>query len=122
MHIGFCDDGTMSIGMKDYVTKALNEFGESISKSATLPAKRDLLEINEKSERLSIDVSETFHSVVAKLLYVSKWGSLDIQLVIAFLCTQVSCSTNKQGWTKLRRVLEYLHRTLNEYLVLGRSG
>jgi hypothetical protein len=60
--------------MKDYATEAISKFGESISKSATTPAKRDLFEIDDKSERLSIDISETFHSVVAKLLYVSKWG------------------------------------------------
>jgi hypothetical protein len=37
---------------------------------------------------------------------------------LAFLCTRVSCSTGKD-WLKLKRVLEYLHGTLNEFLTLG---
>jgi hypothetical protein len=64
------------------------------------------------------DDRDTFHSVVAKLLYVSKCGRLDIQLPIAFLCTRVSCST-KMDWLKLKRVLEYLKGTLDEFITLG---
>jgi hypothetical protein len=69
-------------------------------------------------ERLSRDDSEVFHSIVAKLLYVSKRSRLDIQLATAFLCTRVSCSTEKD-WAKLKRVLEYLRGTLDEFLTLG---
>ena len=61
---------------------------------------------------------DIFHSVVAKLLYVSKRGRLDIQLAVVFLCTRVSCST-EQDWSKLRRLLEYLYGTLDELLTLG---
>jgi hypothetical protein len=54
------------------------------------------------------DDREIFHSsIVAKLLYVLKRGRLDIRLAIAFLCTRVSCSMEKD-WLKLKRVLEYL--------------
>jgi hypothetical protein len=104
--------------MKDYVEEAISDFGEDITKSATTPAKRDLFEVNEASEELTNEKSEVFHSVVAKLLYVSKRGRLDIQLVITFLCTRVSCST-KQDWEKLKRVLMYLRGTLDEFLILG---
>ena len=61
---------------------------------------------------------ETFHSVVAKLLYLSKRGRLDIQLAFVFLCTRVAPST-EEDWAKLRRVLEYLHGTVDEYLTIG---
>jgi hypothetical protein len=89
--------------MKDYIKEAIAHFGEDITRSATTPAKRNLFEIKENSVPLTDANREIFHSVVAKLLYVSKRGRLDIQLPIAFLCTQVSCST-KQDWSKLKRV------------------
>ena len=60
---------------------------------------------------------EIFHSVVAKL-YVSKRGRLDTQLPIAFLCTRVSCST-EQDWSKLKRTLEYLRGTLDDFVTFG---
>jgi hypothetical protein len=118
MHIKFHDDGTVSIKMKDYIKEAIADFGEDITRSAATPATRKLFEIDETSEVLSVGDSEIFHSVTAKLLYVSKRSRLDIQLAIAFLCTRVSCSTDKD-WLKLKRVLEYLRGTLDEYLTLG---
>jgi hypothetical protein len=118
MHITYKDDGTADIKMREYLEEAIVDFGEPITRSATSPAKRDLFDIDEDSELLDDEQSDTFHRVVAKLLFVSKRARLDIQLPIAFLCTRVSCST-KQDWLKLRRVLEYLHGTLDEFLTLG---
>ena len=118
MNITYNDDSTVTIGMKDYVLEAMADLGEAITRSAATPAKRDLFEINDKSIVLVGEQKEKFHSIVAKLLYVSKRCRLDIQLSIAFLCTRVSCST-EQDWNKLRRVLEYLHGTIDECLILG---
>jgi hypothetical protein len=98
--------------------EAIADFGEEITRTATTPATKSLFEIDETSGTLTNNDSEIFHSVVAKLLYVSKRGRLDIQLPIAFLCTRVSCSTEKD-WLKLKRVLEYLKGTLDEFLTLG---
>jgi hypothetical protein len=67
---------------------------------------------------LSRDDSEVFHSIVAKLLYVSRRSRLDIQLATTLLSTRVPCST-KKDWAKLKRVLEYLRGTLDEFLTLG---
>jgi hypothetical protein len=95
MGIEFHDNGTASIKMKDYIKEAIRDFGEDITTTATSPARKNLFEIDETSGKLTGDDRDTFHSVVAKLLYVSKRGRLDIQLLIAFLCTRVSCSTKK---------------------------
>ena len=108
MEITYNNDGTASIRMEDYIKEAIQDFGEAISKKATSPATRDLFEIDQDSEKLNTTQNETFHSIVAKLLYVSIRGRPDIELAVAFLCTRVSCST-KQDWSKLRRLLEYLN-------------
>jgi hypothetical protein len=118
MNITFHDDGTVSVKMKEYIKEAIDDFGEDIVRSAATPAKKNLFDVDENAEPLSRKKSENFHSVVAKLLYVSKRSRLDIQLAVAFLCTRVSCST-EQDWQKLKRVLEYLRGTLDEYLTLG---
>jgi hypothetical protein len=122
MKIRFNKNKKLDIKMREYIEEAIDDFGENISRTATTPAKKDLFEIDEEIDNESADLTnekrETFHSVVAKLLYVSKRCRLDIQLPIAFLCTRVSCST-EQDWAKLKRVLEYLKGSLDEFLTLG---
>ncbi len=104
--------------MPDYVKESIAELGECVNMTATTLSKRDLYEICEKSKVLERSEGEIFHSIVAKLLYVSHGGRLDIQLPVAFLCTRVSCST-EQDWTKLKRVLEYLNGTLEDVQIIG---
>jgi hypothetical protein len=118
MDISFLDNGTVRVKMKDYIKEAMADFGEIITRNATTPAKRILFDTDETVERLSGDDNEVFHSIVAKLLYVSKRSRLDIQLATAFLCTLVLCST-KKDWENLKLVLEYLRGTLDEFLTLG---
>ncbi len=109
MNVVYLYNGTAEISMPDYVKESIAELGECVA----TPSKRDLYEICEKSKVLERSKGEIFHSIVAKLLYVSHRGHLDIQLPVAFLCTRVSCST-EQDWTKLKRVLEYLNGTLED--------
>jgi hypothetical protein len=118
MDITYREDGTASILMKDHLKDAINGIKESVTKTATTPARKDLFDIDETSDLLNSVKSEDFHSVVSLLLFVSKRGRLDIELAISFLCTRVSCST-EQDWKKLKRVLEYLNGTLDECLILG---
>jgi hypothetical protein len=118
MNIHFRDDGTASIDMKDYLKEAILEFGEPITRSAATPAKRDLFEVEDQGQTLEKSRSETFHSVAAKLLYVSKRGRLDTQLTVAFLCTRVSKST-EEDWTKLKRLLEYIKGSIDIFRVIG---
>jgi KUP system potassium uptake protein len=118
MNITYLENGTAKIRMKGHLEEAIEEFGEAITKSATSPAKRDLFDIDEKSEGLERGVSEAFHSVTAKLLFVSHRARLDVQLPIGFLCTRVTCST-EQDRLKLKRVLEFLKGTLEDYRIVG---
>jgi len=118
MEIDFNDDGTVKIGMKSYIEDAIKCFAEDVTKGVTTPAQKDVFEVDFTSVKLNQHRSNLFHTVVAKLLYVSKRGRPNIQLAMAFLCTRVSVST-EQDWSKLKRVLQYLHRTLDEFLVIG---
>ena len=67
---------------------------------------------------LETEKAEVFHCVVAKLLYVAKRARVDLQLALAFLCTRVSKST-QEDWEKLRRVLKYIHKTIDLPRIIG---
>jgi uncharacterized protein YeaC (DUF1315 family) len=115
MNVTFNDNRTVSIGMKEYIQEAINEFEGDIKGTATSPAKANLFESSQGSPCLDQKRKENFHSIVAKLLYACKRSRLDIQLSVAYLCTRVSKST-EEDWGKLKRVLEYLNGTLDEHL------
>jgi hypothetical protein len=118
MSVTYKDDGTVQIIMKDHLQSAITVFDDDITTSVTSPAQRDLFEVDNTREKLSIEKSENYHKVVAKLLHVSKRARLDIQLPVSFLCTRVSCS-DISDWRKLKRVLQYLRGTLDDVLILG---
>jgi hypothetical protein len=117
MNIRYTEQNTAVITMKDYLREAIEESGLNIVKPVSTPANRELFEVDESSERLNKTDAETFHSVAAKLLYVSIRARVDILLPVAFLCTRVSKST-LQDQGKLKRLLEYIYGTIDmEYIV-----
>ena len=120
MDIEIKDDGTMSLVMHDYLVEIINTFGEDITHKAPTPASNKLFEVN-LLDVLSEKNSETFHHIVAKLLYVSKRAQADLNTTITFLCTRVSKST-VEDWEKICRILQYLKGTINMKNILGANG
>jgi hypothetical protein len=118
MHITYNADGTADIIMRDYLEEAIAESGLEIMRTAATPAKRDLFDIDAQATPLTTKESETFHSVVAKLLYVATRARTDILLAVSFLCTRVSKST-VEDQAKLKRLLEYIKGTLHYTFTLG---
>ena len=118
MDITFTENKTVEILMREYLVEAIDAFDEDITRTASTPAKKNLFSIDWTSKRLDTKRDELFKHIVAKLLYVAKRSRLDIQLAVGFLCTRVSCGT-EEDWEKLRRILQYLKGTLDEYLTLG---
>jgi hypothetical protein len=60
--------------MASYVEDAIKQFPEAISKPASTPANKNLFTIDKDSPVLSQAKTEIFHSIVAKLLYITKRG------------------------------------------------
>jgi hypothetical protein len=118
MEFEFTDDGTVRITMNQYLREALDESGMNVSRSAASPAKKDLFEVDETSARLDKRDSDLFHSVVAKLLYVSMRARPDLLLPVIFLCSRVAVAT-KEDMGKLRRLLEYVFGTMHLTYTLG---
>ena len=122
MNIMFNDeDGTATIGMKEHVQEALDDFPEVLKRKVSTPAKSDLFTVDPKSPLLDETKNKLFHSLTMKLIYVCQRSRPDIMTTIAFLCTRVSKST-LQDWEKLKRLMGYLKHTIDEELTLGADG
>ena len=121
MNITFNGNGTFSVLMREYLDESKVDFkkidGTIVSTTTTL-ANKVMFPVNADGKILSVDKVKVFHSITAKLLYVSNRARLDKNLAIAFLSTRVSKST-EQDWGKLRRVLQYLKGTLDMLRTLG---
>jgi len=102
MHLNFRADKNLEIKMKDYLIEATNDFGEDIVKSSITPAASKLFETHDNAERLDAQRSDTFRSVVCKLLYMAQRARPDILLPITFLCTRVVSVSNVMDWAKLK--------------------
>ena len=77
--------------------------------------------INKEAELLSEDECEVLHTVVARLLYLSKIARPDIMTVTIYVCTRVKAST-VEDVNKLERVLGYLKATKQKKLHLRLTG
>ena len=112
----------IEIEMKDQLQEAIDMFGQNegdkVTEGVTSPATRQLREVNPKCEALSEEKKEAFHSIVAKLLWIMKRARPDLETVISYLCTRVDKS-DVDDWGKLRRVIAYVHCTINDVRIIG---
>ena len=76
------------------------------------------MEVDYNSPSLPTKDAELFYRHVARLLFVSKRVSLDIQVCVAFLCTRVKVPI-EQDYKKLREVISYMKETVQLPLVVG---
>ena len=118
MKIKINGNKTISLDMKDQINEALEMFGEKIEGPISSPATKLLQYVKEDSKQLDTDMSEKFHSVVAKLLYITKRARPDIEPTVAYLCTRVSRS-DENDLNKLRRVLQFLKHTIEDVRTIG---
>ena len=88
-----------------------------IKSSVKTPAGDDLFTIDVGSPLLSSEGAEEFHTLSAKLLYLSKRTRPDIQVAVSFLTSRVQCAT-EQDARKATRVLRYLFGTQHLGIVI----
>ena len=71
MKIEFLSDGKKYLFMKGYIEESIDLFGEDLSTKVSSQAKKGLQKMDESSTRLENKYAYIFHSMVAKLLWVS---------------------------------------------------
>ena len=118
MRMTFRDDRKLEVDLKDYLNEAIQEFKEELGPTVSTVAAKWLFDTNEKARKLSKDRADIFHSVVAKLLWVSQRGRPDISTPISFLCSRVS-SPDVEDHKKLRRVLKFIQQTIDDTRIIG---
>jgi hypothetical protein len=111
--------GRIKISMQAYVEGLMKEC--DITDSVSSPATADLFKVDADSLLLHKRDAKVFHTVVAKLLYLSKRVRADILLAVAFLTTRVKAPTEQDN-KKLQRVLKYLNGTKDQCLLLKPTG
>ena len=113
MDMTFEPNGELKIGLKDYITESIEAFGEDLGRTVTSPAAKWLFEVDTLCRKITPQKSDIFHSVVAKLLWISQQGRPDIATAVSFLCTRVQ-QPDVEDWKKLRQVLKYLLQTIDD--------
>ena len=120
-HLGMALDctlpGRVIIDMSKCVTEMVEEFGVTCSGSTIpCPWTDKSFDVDDKSPVLSEAKAETFHTFVAKSLFVSTRGRPDIQPAVAFLCARVQKPT-QQDWNKLTKLMKFLKSTKMDVLL-----
>jgi hypothetical protein len=116
MLFDYSEKGIVKVSMKGYIDNVLD--GRNKEETAETPAAAYLFDIREDALKLDMEQRKIFHSMVQRLLYLSKRIRMDILLAIAFLSTRVR-EPDEDDWKKLERVLKYLNHTREMTMTLG---
>jgi hypothetical protein len=96
MDIEFTGNGQVKIFMKEYLKEAIADFPEECTDSVNTPAGAHLFDVNDSSKKIPEKDRKTFHSIVAKLLFVSRRGRPDIQKC-PLLFSRHECPQGRRG-------------------------
>jgi len=119
MVFDFRTKGKFKIRMDDYIKRMLDDFNVKFKEndSQETPAGANLLEVGQGAP-LDKTRHETFHSFVAKNLFLCKRARLDIGTTVAILTSRVQ-KPNQSDWMKLVRLMRYLHSTPKWHLSMS---
>jgi hypothetical protein len=118
MTLDYSQAGKVIISMDQYVKELLEDLPDDFDTGiTTTPAGTYLYDVNPAGEKLEQCDSEIFHTLTAKLLFLSKRARPDLQQAVGFLTTRVK-KPDRDDWKKLNRVMKYLRGTSNLKLTL----
>jgi hypothetical protein len=111
-------DDYVKLDMKRFIQEILDEY--PVEGEVTSPAANHLFDIDEFSPKLDQKRKELFHTLTAKLLYLSKRARPELSTAISFLTTRVLYPTEQDN-IKLERVIKYLSGSVNIVMRLAGS-
>jgi hypothetical protein len=91
---------------------------DDMNGTSPTPASDNLFDVDEDSPALNEKEADFFHRTTARLLFAAKRARPDLQVAVAYICTQVK-SPNRSDYRKLTRVIKYVRLTVSIPLVLG---
>jgi hypothetical protein len=102
----FGEHGTVTVTMDGYVYDLLEDVSE-FEGTADTPATKHLFRVRTDSLPLSDERRERFHSIMAKILYLSKRTRPDLLVAVAFLVRRVQ-NPDEDDWQKMIRLIQYI--------------
>ena len=122
MNITINEKKHIKFEIKEQLQNVINSFnladGKMVTEIVTSPALAHLRDVNLDYTPLNAKKSESFHSIVATLLWIMKRAGSDLETSVSFLCTRVSRS-DEDDWKKLRRVTAYVKVTIEDVRIIG---
>ena len=93
------EEGTATIDMTYFIEKLLESYKNLVARPT--PSNKSIFQVSEDAVVLQEEERKVFHSVVAKLLYLSKRAKPDIPMAVSFLCTRVTRATveDQKNWS-----------------------
>ena len=111
--------------MKEQLENVIKLFnladGNMVTEVVTSPARPHLRDVDPGCTPLNAKKSESFHSIVATLLWIMKRARPDLETAVGFLCTRVSKSDD-MDWKKLRRVIAFIRGTIDDVRIIGANS
>jgi hypothetical protein len=117
--LDFTRSGVVTLSMSSQIQEIIEELG--VEGEKLTPASLSLYEKGVQLEALAAKDRQSFHSTVAKLLYIAIRCRPDILVAVSWLCTRVT-DPNLQDSKKLLRVLKYLNGTRDLKLKLSTNN
>ena len=106
MTIDYLIEEKVMIRMDDYVDNLLSEARENMGGVSSSPAAEHMYEANEKEPELINEAyAQYFHTMAAKLLFLSKRERPDLQKIVEFLTARVK-KLDRDDYKKLGRVFK----------------
>jgi hypothetical protein len=104
MTINYSEQGKVKFLMPDYINGILDEVPNDMQGMAVTPTAANLFMVRDDIEKLDDKHAETYHHLMAKLLYLCKWAHPDLQTVVSFLMMQVT-QPDEYDWKKLAQCI-----------------
>jgi len=110
-------DGKVDLSMASMASKIVEVWGVNDNISDT-PHDDNLFRIDNKADKLPVDIKEKFHSSVQSCLYLSIKTRPDITCAVNFLTTRVR-EPNQDDLKKLMKLITYINGTKEMGITLG---
>ena len=122
MNIKINEERCIEIEMREQLKKVIDLFNEAngrkLTDVVTSPAQRHLREVDPDCNPLNTKKSQSFHTIIATLLWIMKRARPDLETSVICVCTRVSKS-DEDDWNKLRRVIAYAQVTIDDIKIIG---
>ena len=117
INIDYSNNEYVEFRMYNFLKDVLSEARPDMNGRSKWSANTKQFDVDVTSTKPNVSDQDYFHWMVKRLLFVAKRACPDIQVAVAFLCTQVS-DLSQQDYKKLTTVIKYIRETIHLPLLI----